>query len=409
MRRRVSVPITKDEEKSKANMVVKSESNSGRTSAITPLLVLPRAPTVEELRRWMHGIGFAEYTKDLAALEMKGDDIRHFTPSGLVQALALPSLGSALDFVWALCMSDVRCENLQRMDERRTVLSRLTEFEVAELFDGLRLPHVGALLLRHHVTGKGVEILDMTDLREIGLVDVKDIRAVLQVQSPARRSTLSTSLHGLAVSSAMSKSAADRRLRAVMKDAAKYGYLLRAVLRVRRSAQKSATGSAAVGIAREGALLHPASSSTMVDLGVGMGGCLPTSTDGGAGGEYTYITHLIEQPAAVDDPSQWGYQAIHSVYASRFPMPEAWECVPSSLGSRLRSRPKSGREVIVVGVLGPSGVGKSSLCRRLGYEMKSPFEPLQSDWHPAVGSSLACMTCVHICGVRHMRCLSYAD
>ena len=389
MRRRVSVPMTEYEEKSKANMV---------TTAVAPLSVLPRAPTAEELRRWMHGIGFAEYAKDLAALERKGDDIRHLTPSDLVQALALPSLGSALDFVWALCMSDVRSENQQRSDKRRTVLSRLTEVEVAELFDGLRFPHVGALLLRHHVTGKGMEILDMTDLQEIGVVDVKDIRAVLQVQSPAWRSTLSTSFHGLAVSSAVSKSAADKRLRAVMRDTAKYGYLLRAVLRVRRSAQKSTTGSTAIGIAREGAPVCSAS-STMVNLGVGMGGCLSTSTIGGAGDEYTYITHLIQQPAAVDDPSQWSYQAIHSVYASRFPMPEACECVPSSLGSHLRSRSKSGREVTVVGVLGPSGVGKSSLCRRLGYEMKSPFEPLQSDWHPSVTSSLACMTCVHICGV----------
>ena len=93
--------------------------------------------------------------------------------------------------------------------------------------------------------------------------------------------------------------------------------------------------------------------------------------------EHTYITHLIHQPAAVNDFSQWAHQAIHSVYASRMPMPEAWQRVPHSSGSRQRS----GRRVVLVGVMGPSGVGKSSLCRRLGRALESPFEPIATDWY----------------------------
>ena len=94
--------------------------------------------------------------------------------------------------------------------------------------------------------------------------------------------------------------------------------------------------------------------------------------------EYSYITHLINQPPAVNDDSQWMHQAIHSVLSTRMPMPEAWQCVPSFVNRGKRSWE---REVIVLGVLGPSGAGKTSLCQRLSHALNSPFEPISTDWY----------------------------
>ena len=94
--------------------------------------------------------------------------------------------------------------------------------------------------------------------------------------------------------------------------------------------------------------------------------------------EYSYITHLINQPPAVNDDSQWMHQAIHSVLSARMSMPEAWQCVPSFVNRGKRSWE---REVIVLGVLGPSGAGKTSLCQRLSRALNSPFEPISTDWY----------------------------
>ena len=94
--------------------------------------------------------------------------------------------------------------------------------------------------------------------------------------------------------------------------------------------------------------------------------------------EYSYITHLIKQPPAVNDDSQWKHQAIHSVLSSRVAMPEAWQCMPSGFNRRKRSWK---RQVILVGILGPSGAGKTSLCQRLSRALNSPFEPISTDWY----------------------------
>ena len=94
--------------------------------------------------------------------------------------------------------------------------------------------------------------------------------------------------------------------------------------------------------------------------------------------EYTYITHLINQQVGCNDDSQWYHQAIHSVLSERVLMPPAWCCIPSSLNQGKRYWK---REVIVVGVFGASGAGKTSLCRRLSYELNSPFEAISTDWY----------------------------
>ena len=344
------------------------------TPALAPLLFLPWYPTLEELRSWMRGIGFADYSEDLAAANFNADDIRAFTSKTLMQALALPNLGRALEFEWALRMSDVRCEELQRIDAGRTALSRLNEFQVAELFESLQLPHVGALFLHHHVTGKGVEILDLIDLKDMGFVDAKDIRAVLQVRRPTGRScghpraeplvfdggcsdpAPSTTYHAPAPASSSDDPVASSCPNITTNDdeAVEHSCLMRIVARVGRSVVWSGAGGEA-----------------------GVGSCSITGNDGAAGGRYTYITHLIQQPVPVND------------------------CVPCSSSSCLRSRPISGRRVFVVGVLGPSGVGKSSLCWRLAHATKSPFQPLQSDWYVRPAACLP--PCTHYATAPHLQ------
>ena len=114
--------------------------------------------------------------------------------------------------------------------------------------------------------------------------------------------------------------------------------------------------------------------------------------------EYNYITHLINQPPATNDDSQWQHGAIHDVLSSRMPMPEAWQCTPrfSNRGKRSWQRP-----VIVVGVLGPSGTGKSSLCQRLSRNLNSPFEPLQTDWYARKPQELP--QCIHRSSIPSMQ------
>ena len=145
---------------------------------------------MEDLRNWLRGIGFGQYAECLSDGDFNAADVRSFGAKTVMQVLTLPNMGVALEFDWALRMGDVRSEDSQRLDLGRTALSRLTEIEVAALFSGLQRPHVGALFLHHHVTGKGIEILDLTDLQEMGFANVNDIWAVLEVRMPAARSNM---------------------------------------------------------------------------------------------------------------------------------------------------------------------------------------------------------------------------
>ena len=79
-------------------------------------------------------------------------------------------------------------------------------------------------------------------------------------------------------------------------------------------------------------------------------------------------------------------------------MPEAWQCTPrfAYLGKRSWQR-----TVIVIGVLGLSGTGKSSLCQRLSRTLNSPFEPISTDWYLRKPRELP--QCIHRASIASMQ------
>ena len=79
-------------------------------------------------------------------------------------------------------------------------------------------------------------------------------------------------------------------------------------------------------------------------------------------------------------------------------MPEAWQCTPRF---SYRGKRSWQRTVIVIGVLGPSGTGKSSLCQRLSRTLNSPFEPISTDWYLRKPRELP--QCIHRASIASMQ------
>ena len=90
--------------------------------------------------------------------------------------------------------------------------------------------------------------------------------------------------------------------------------------------------------------------------------------------EYTYITHLIMQPPSCQDVSQMPYQALEEIMHRKLSQPMR-RASPAPLVANddvfvpKASPPRAWRyqlrEVIILGVQGPSGAGKTSLARTL--------------------------------------------
>ena len=337
--------------------------------ALQPLVSLPWDPTLTEFVRWLRGIGYPEdYLSSLLASDLTAEQVLGSPSSKLKNALALPTLGAALDLQWEISMSDVRCQRMQAMDGGRTSLSCMRTWEVVEWFESLGAARVAALFLHHDVTGKGVEICNSCDLQAMGMVEPHDVLQVYKARKSGLTPRLSIS-SPLAVDGGsldpLPYSSLDSRCRSVYVD--EPGPLFYPLRRQRERPWKNEYSQ----------LLHAVRQVREM-------GWTPSKPAAISAKEQARLESplLISVPDDSDeDLDSWSASSCTALSASSHAVAE--------------------REVRVVGILGPSGAGKSSLSRRLAVRMASPYEPLQTDWYVRRVADLP--SCPHVSRDRHVR------
>ena len=105
------------------------------------------------------------------------EEIRSVTAKCLWEELGLPSFGVALQFVWALFMSD------SNEDGTSASIARMDEIEVSKWLEIENLNNLALLFFTHSVTGKGVEVLQPTDMMDMGLSDSTEIIGFLKART----------------------------------------------------------------------------------------------------------------------------------------------------------------------------------------------------------------------------------
>ena len=146
----------------------------------------PERPSSQVLLSWMERSELAVYKEQMqSALDTHAivpEEIRSVTAKYLFEELTLPSFGVALQFIWAVYMSDAS-EDWTRMDEVRTSIVRLDELEVSKWLESENLNNLALLFLTNSITGKRVEVLQATDMMDVGLSDSKEIHGFFKART----------------------------------------------------------------------------------------------------------------------------------------------------------------------------------------------------------------------------------